>query len=128
MQVVREGEHAGDPAQLRDAGHVPPLRGHRLRLAALQDPPGTAWPLLLAEQRPGVDGEQEGPSCGRAGSSRSGGGLGWLGPACLAVPLARKKMLILVPGWKRLVSSGKASARLCQVQRSQALLGVLGVG
>lgn len=48
---------------------------------------------------------------------------GWL----LPVP-ALKKNLILVFGCEHVVSSGKAPARLCQPQCSQALLGVLGEG
>lgn len=65
-QVVREGEHAGDPAQLRDTGHVPPLRRHRLRLAALQDPPGTRHGVVEMAS-------------------------GCLGPACTGVTPALKK-------------------------------------
>ena len=38
--MVREGEHDGDSAELRDAGDVPTLREHRLLLAALPDPTG----------------------------------------------------------------------------------------
>jgi len=89
VQVVREGEHAGDPAQLRDAGHVPPLRGHRLRLAALQDPPGTARLLLLAGRRPRIDGEREGPSWLQPRLRRTRA-LGWLGPACTTCPTIKK--------------------------------------
>jgi len=40
LHVVRAGVHVGDPAELRDAGHVSSVRGHHLRLREVQDPAG----------------------------------------------------------------------------------------
>lgn len=37
LHVVRASVHAGDPAELRDSGHVSSLRGHRLWLREVQD-------------------------------------------------------------------------------------------
>lgn len=42
LHVVRASVHAGDPAELRDTGHVSSLWGHRLRLREVQDPAGEA--------------------------------------------------------------------------------------
>ena len=37
-------QHAGDPAELRDTGHVPAMRRHGLPVGPMQDPAGEAAP------------------------------------------------------------------------------------